>query len=93
MDSMQSRPAVRALPRQRQAGQHPATVHVDRTSAALPLVAAFLGAGQPGVLPQGVEQRYAWLDREAVLRAIDAQNDFENVTCADRCHGGHLLER
>jgi hypothetical protein len=59
--------AVHALPRQRQAGQHPPTVHVDRTGAALPLVAAFLGPGQPGVLPQGVEQRDPRFDRETTL--------------------------
>jgi hypothetical protein len=45
------------------------SLHADRIhmlvllGTALAEVAAFLGAGEPGVLAQGVEQCRAWIDR------------------------------
>ena len=52
-------PGVLVHNRQGQAGIDAAAIHQNGAGAALALVAAFLGAGQPQIVPQGVEQGYA----------------------------------
>ena len=53
-----------------QAGVDPGAVHQHRAGAALAVVAALLGAGQPQVMAQRVQQRSARIDVEAVGRAV-----------------------
>ena len=61
---------------QGQAGVRPAPVDEDGARAALAVVAALLGPGQPQALPEQVEQRHAGVDGQLVFGAVDAQGDF-----------------
>ena len=57
--------------RQRQAAEHAAAVDEHRAGAALAVVSAFLGAGQPEMLAQRVEQRGAGIDCQPAPPAVD----------------------
>ena len=78
---MTSRALVRD--RQREAGVRAPAVEQDRARAALPVVAALLGAGQVEVLAQQVEQRRPRVDRQAPLAPVDGERDLGH-------HGVHV---
>ena len=60
--------------REREAAVHAPAVHMDGAGAALPVIAAFLGAGQMDPLAQRVEQRGARVEAaQRVVLAIDAE--------------------
>ena len=62
--------------REREAAVHAAAIDVDRAGAALPVIAALLGAGEMNALAQGVEQGGARVEvAQSVVFAIDAQRD------------------
>ena len=61
---------------ERKAAVYAAAVDVNRAGAALPVIAAFLGAGEVNALAQGVEQSGARVEvAQGVVLAIDAQRD------------------
>lgn len=56
--------------------------HHHRAGAAVALVAALLGAGEPAVLAQEVEQRPGGLRRDAEGRSVQDERDLRHVkTC------------
>ena len=57
--------------------RRPLTTH--RASATLPLVAPLLGAGQPHLLPQGVKERGAHVQREPLFAAVDGQGHLGSM--------------
>jgi hypothetical protein len=63
---------------QGQAGVRPAPVDEDGARAALAVVAALLGPGQPQALPQQVEQRHAGVDGQLVCCAVYAHGDLNH---------------
>ena len=63
--------------REREARLHALAVHQHRAGAALAEAAALLRAGQVQVLAQGIEQRGARVERQPVLRPVDAEHDVE----------------
>src|SRR5205814_1424342 len=65
---------------------------MDGAGAALPMVAPFLGAGQPSVFAQGVEQGNARLELEGKLATVDVERDGA-VTARRRAWrgGGYAL--
>ena len=62
---------------ERKARLHALAVHQHRAGAALAKATALLRAGEMQVLAQGIEQRGARIERQPVLRAVDAQHDIE----------------
>ena len=58
-----------------QAGIHAASVDVHGASAALAVVASFLGAEQVQAFAQRIEQRDSRLELEAILAAVDVEHD------------------
>jgi hypothetical protein len=54
-----------------------APVEQHRTGPTLPVVAALLGAGDPEVLAEDVQQRCAGIDGKLVLRPVHAQHDLD----------------
>ncbi len=58
---------------QHQTGVDHDAVQVDRAGGALPLVAGPLGAGQPEVVAQRVDQRAIGLDQQVVERPVDLE--------------------
>lgn len=72
---------------QAQAGHHPPAIDQHRAGPALAMVAAFLGAGQVQVLAQGVEQRGAGVQVQAVFLAVHLQGDGQLDPFGD---GGRL---
>ncbi len=56
-----------------QARQRPLAVEVDGASAALPVIAAFFGAGQAQLLAQRVEHRRARIGRDSIFLAVHSQ--------------------
>ena len=62
--------------RERQAAVDALSVDDHRAGAALSLVAALLRTGQPEMLTQRIEQRYARVEIESMTPSIDSQ-----------CHG------
>ena len=68
-----------------QAGHDRLSIQPDRAGAALAFGAALLGAGQPGVLPQRVQQRFGVRARQGVRLAVD--------DCANRIERGGGAER
>jgi hypothetical protein len=45
--------------------------------AALPVIAAFLGAGQAELFAEQIKQRQAGVDDEAVVLAVDAEVELD----------------
>ena len=90
--------------RKREAGENALAVHQDGASAALTVVAAFLGAGETDVLTQRVEKARADVERQPALLAIDVKTERERLPQRDprrrvgglatglveygKCHGG-----
>src|SRR5262249_42470117 len=62
--------------RKGQAGIDPPAVDQHSAGAALPVVAALLGAGEVEVLAEGVEQRGTEVYLETPCLAVDGQPDF-----------------
>src|SRR5262249_1012261 len=60
---------------QGQAGIHTSAVDVNRTRAALPVIAPLLGSGEGDRFPQAIEQRCARVDATPMSLAIDVQRD------------------
>jgi hypothetical protein len=58
---------------QSQAGINALPIDQNRTRSALPVVAAFLGAGQMKLFAKQVEQCYARLDRQIMAHFVDGQ--------------------
>jgi hypothetical protein len=65
--------------RKGQAGVDPTAVDQHGAGAALPEVAPLLGAGQPEMLAQRVEQGGARVQLQAVLGAVDPERDLEAI--------------
>jgi hypothetical protein len=63
-----------------EAGQNAAAVDHDRAGAALTMVAAFLGTGEPDMFAQGIEQCGAAVEVEIVLLAVDGQRHVDPIT-------------
>ncbi|ORV96089.1 hypothetical protein AWC13_19135 [Mycobacterium kubicae] len=68
--------------RKRQAGVDPPTIDQHRAGTAGSLVAAFLGARQPGAFAQHVQQRGAVVDGDLALLAVDLGPYHRGVTVA-----------
>ncbi len=62
---------------EREAGVHAPAVDEHGAGAALPLIAALLGADQAQALAQGIEQRHARIDAQAARLAVDQQGDLD----------------
>ena len=52
-------------------------VEQDGAGSALPVVAAFLGAGESEPLAQRIQQRRAGIDRQLVCRSVHSQGNFK----------------
>src|SRR5437016_756901 len=77
--------------REHEAGDHPPPIEQNRAGAALAVVAALLGAGQPEVLAQRIEQCGARIERHAMLTAVDREcesNGIARISYARRLRGG-----
>ena len=74
LDSGDLRPLVHHC--ERQAGVDPPSLDQDRARAAGALVAPFLGSGQAQMLAQGVEERGARIQLQALRTTIDDQLDL-----------------
>src|SRR5215469_13050688 len=59
--------------RERETRIHPASVDMDRTRSALPVVTPFFGAGYSNVLAEAIEQGCTRIQLEFMLTAIDPQ--------------------
>jgi hypothetical protein len=73
--------------RERQAGVDPAAIGQDGAGAALPEITPLLGAGQPEMLAQRVEQSRARIQFQAVLGAVDPERDVERLGRGGRASG------
>src|SRR6185295_11781240 len=62
-----------------EAREHALTVDMDRTRAALPMIATFLGAGEHNRFANAIQQRCAWINIQFVILAIDAQRDWHRT--------------
>jgi hypothetical protein len=62
---------------EQQATVDPAPVNHDGAAAALPMVAALLGARQAKMLAQGIEQGGPGIDSGGHRLAVDCQLDFD----------------
>src|SRR5271170_4141074 len=60
-----------------QAGAHRLVVDDDGAGAADAMLAADMGAGQPAIVADGVDQRFARLDPNRIIAAVDVQGDVE----------------
>jgi hypothetical protein len=58
--------------REREAGIYPAPIDMDRTGAALTMVASLFGPGQPHVFPEAIKQGGTRIQLEMVFSAIDS---------------------
>jgi hypothetical protein len=56
-----------------QAGAHRGTIHQHGAGAANAMLAADVGAGQPQLVAQAIDQRHARLDLDADLLAVDLE--------------------
>ena len=71
--------------RKGEAGVDAPPVHVHRAGAALPVIAALLGAGQAEILAQRVEQRHARFDLQLVKLPVDFQLDWNGTSGIRDC--------
>src|SRR5262249_18031655 len=69
-------PALR-LHGEHQAGAHRLVVEDDGTGAADAVLAAYMGAGLPAVVADGVDQRLARLDAYVVVAPVDVEGDVD----------------
>ena len=68
-----------AARRQRQAGHHAPAIQMNGAGAAGATVAALLGARQPGIFTQRIQQRRAMIDHKFHRLAIDMQRDRNDI--------------
>ena len=61
--------------RKRETRVYPASIDMDRTGAALPVVASLFGPGYPNVFSEAIEQRSSGIKLEMMFSAIDPQRD------------------
>jgi hypothetical protein len=86
-------PPVLALRGQRQARQHRLVVDEDGAGAALAELAAVLGAGEPQVLAQHLEQRLVVVDERVDGFAVDVHRQPQLPRFRAIGHGFRLLEQ
>ena len=60
-----------------QAGAHRLVVDDHGAGAAHAVLAADMGAGLPAIVADGVDQRFARLDADRVIAAVDVERDVE----------------
>src|SRR5215831_11084101 len=60
-----------------QTGPHRLVIENDRACAADPMFAADMGAGLPAIVADRVDQRFARLDPDRIIAAVDVQYDVE----------------
>ena len=83
------------LDREHRARLDGVAVEVDGAGAAVRRVAADVGAGQPEVVAQSVDEQQAGLDLEVVLDAVDVQAHVHraahslSLLCFGQRSGGH----
>jgi hypothetical protein len=61
------------------AGLDRVSVEVDRAGPTIGGVASDVGAGQPKLVAQRVDQQQPWLDLELVLNAVDVQTHVDGA--------------